>query len=74
MSIQRNLHVLDRTARALVGVGCVYAGFVDTALIGNVTISILVGVFGVVNIGAAVFSHCPVYKLAGISSCAEPSN
>ena len=70
----RNLHTLDRVARILIGIACVYVGFFEQALINNQIIAILVGVFGVVNVGASLFSHCPVYKLAGISTYAAPSN
>ncbi len=69
MVIHKNLHPLDRAARTIVGLGCTYAGFIDGGYIGNETICVLVGIFGLVNLGAALFSYCPVYQLAGISSC-----
>ena len=72
--MQRNLHTLDRLARLLIGAACVYVGFFEQALIDNQIIALLVGAFGVVNVGASLFSHCPVYKLAGISTYAAPTN
>jgi hypothetical protein len=68
MKISRNLHTIDRVARIIVGMGCIYIGFIDTVMIYSDIISGIVGLFGVVNVGVAVFSHCPVYKLAGIST------
>ena len=69
--MQRNLHTIDRVARTLIGAGCVYLGFVEQSLVGNELIAIFIGVFGVVNIGAAAMSHCPVYRLAGISTYSD---
>jgi hypothetical protein len=67
--IKRNLHNLDRLVRVIIGIGCIYVGFVDTSIISNHLISILVGIFGVINIVAAAIAHCPVYNLAGLSTC-----
>ena len=63
-----NLHNLDRLIRVIIGIACIYVGFVNTSIISNSLISILVGVFGVVNIIAAAMAHCPIYHLAGIST------
>jgi len=72
MALERNMHTIDRAARIIVGLACVYIGFFDKSMIGNDLISALVGVFGVVNVGAAILLHCPVYRLAGISSYRAP--
>jgi hypothetical protein len=69
MSFKRNLHPLDRVIRALLGLGCVYIGFIDQTIIGNTLASILVGIFGVINLFAALVSYCPIYGIAGISTC-----
>ncbi|WPZ33469.1 DUF2892 domain-containing protein [Thalassobaculum sp. OXR-137] len=70
MSVSRpfapNMHTLDRIVRLVLGVGCLYAGFIDWGLIPNAVISVLVGLFGVVNLGSAIFGYCPVYRLGGI--------
>lgn len=68
MPIKRNLHTLDRLTRIVIGVTCTYFGFVDHSIITNTTISILIGLFGVINIAAAITSHCPVYGISGIST------
>lgn len=68
MNFKRNLNTLDRVFRMLVGVGCIYLGFVDTSLIENPVITTLVGAFGIINVIAAIFSYCPVYGLTGIST------
>jgi len=70
---KRNLHNLDRLARVIIGIGCIYVGFVDTSIISNNVVSMLVGIFGVVNIFAAAISHCPVYNLVGLSTCSTKS-
>ena len=68
MHFKRNLHAVDRVVRLVVGLGCVYVGFIDTSMIGNTLASTLVGLFGVINLFAAAFSFCPVYGVTGIST------
>lgn len=68
MSFKRNLHSLDRVIRAIIGIVCLYLGFIDTSIIGNFLASILVGIFGLINIFAAVMAYCPVYGVTGIST------
>ena len=71
MRFKRNLHSADRVVRLVVGLGCVYVGFVDSGIIGNALVSTVVGIFGVVNLFAAAVAHCPVYGLAGVSTYHE---
>lgn len=74
MAIKRNLHNLDMTIRLVIGVTLIYVGFIDTSYIANGTVRILLGVFGAVNIGAALLRSCPVYALAGISTHREQND
>jgi len=74
MSIKANLHKIDRLIRALVGIGCIYIGFIDQSMITNNFVSLIIGVFGVINIIAAAISNCPVYGLAGFSTCSADKN
>lgn len=66
--LKRNLHNIDRIIRVVLGLGLVYVGFIEPSVIGNDIAAILLGLFGVVNIGAGLVAHCPVYNLAGIST------
>jgi len=68
MSFKRNLHTIDRVIRLLLGLFCVYIGFIDLSIIGNALASTLVGIFGLINLFAAAASYCPVYGLTGIST------
>ena len=61
-----NMHVIDRVLRLVIGIACLYVGFVDWGLIPNAVISVLVGIFGLLNLGSAAVGHCPVYRLGGI--------
>ena len=71
MKIKRNLHNIDRIARLVIGVVCIYVGFIDTSIIGNSLVSTLVGIFGIVNIYAGLVASCPVYSLTGLSTYRE---
>lgn len=68
LSFRRNLSSIDQLVRLLVGVACVYIGFIDAEIVGNELISILIGSFGVINIFAALFSYCPVYAACGVNT------
>lgn len=68
MRLYRNLHVVDRLLRLLIGVGCCYIGFIDQSIIGNTLASMLVGIFGVINLFAGFTAYCPVYGLTGITT------
>lgn len=72
--LKRNLHNIDRITRIILGIGLVYLGFIDRTYIGNDLAALLLGVFGVINIGAALVSHCPIYNMAGISTFHSDEN
>ncbi len=61
-----NMHAVDRALRIVIGLACIYVGFVEGSLIPNAVISVIVGCFGIVNLVSATLGHCPVYRLGGI--------
>jgi hypothetical protein len=63
-----NMHSIDRTVRLIIGLICSYVGFIDTSLISNRSVAILVGIFGIANIWAFLTSRCPVYSAVGFST------
>lgn len=66
-----NMHTIDRFVRLIVGVVCVYVGFIDSTLITSRPAAIAVGIFGVVNIWAFMTTRCPVYSVAGFSTATK---
>lgn len=68
MAIKRNLHNIDIVVRTLIGAALVYICFIDTSYIANDVVRWLLGIFGVINLFAAVLRSCPIYALAGIST------
>lgn len=72
MNKEPNLHNIDRVMRLIIGIGCVYIGFIDMSLIANRIVAVLVGVFGVANLWAFATRRCPVYTLAGFSTAVKP--
>jgi len=68
---KRNLHNLDRLVRVIIGLICVYFGFIDTSYLPQTMVATLIGVLGVVNLFAAITMHCPLYGLTGISTYKE---
>mgnify|MGYP001577199734 FL=1 len=64
-----NAGKLDRSLRVIMGSVLIYFGFIDTGFISQPLLAVLIGIFGIINILAAVTGVCPVYALAGISTC-----
>lgn len=71
-SFPQNMHTIDRLLRVVIGVVCLYVGFYDSGLVPNALVSVLVGLFGVMNLVSAVLAHCPVYRLGGIRTNRAP--
>jgi len=68
------MNTIDRIIRVLIGLVCVWAGFLAPDVIANDILSFVVGLFGVLNIGSAIVAHCPVYLIAGLSSLKNSSD
>ncbi|HEC18923.1 MAG TPA: DUF2892 domain-containing protein [Gammaproteobacteria bacterium] len=68
MHIKRNLHSIDILVRTIIGATLVYLSFIDTGLFANDLVRWLLGLFGAINLVAAVMRSCPIYAMAGIST------
>ena len=70
MLFQHNMCTIDRILRVSVGIALLYVGFIDPDILGfeSTLVSIVIGVIGLMNIGSAFMGHCPVYKIANLSS------
>ena len=60
--------LIDRLIRVLTGLVMMYFGFVNQAVIGNFTINIIVGIFGIISIVFAYLAFCPIYTLGNVST------
>ena len=69
-----NMHPIDRIVRLIVGLSCVYIGFIDLSLISSRPVAMVVGVFGLVNLWAFITTRCPVYSAAGFSTAQKTEN
>lgn len=69
MKKYRNAGKLDRSLRVVMGAVLIYFGFIDASFISQSLLATLIGIFGVINILVAATGVCPVYTLAGISTC-----
>jgi hypothetical protein len=65
---QPNVGRFDQILRIGIGALLIWVGFVDTGLIGDRLVAMLVGLFGVLNLIAALLRVCPVYTIAGINT------
>lgn len=65
---QQNVGRFDQILRIGIGAVLIWVGFVDTSLIGDRLIATLVGLFGMLNLAAALLRVCPVYTMAGINT------
>ena len=68
--IRRNMGTIDRIIRVITGLVMMYLGFIDQSIIGNTTIAIIVGIFGIISIAFAYIAFCPIYTLGNVSTAA----
>ncbi len=71
MPLKLNLDAVDRIARFIVGMACIYIGLIGHSLVNNTIVPVLVGLFGVINLGVVIFAHYPVYSIAGICTYSD---
>ena len=69
MKWSRNMHKVDQLFRILIGSAMIYFGFIDHSVIADPIFGIPLGLFGVVNLISGLMASCPVYSIAGFSTC-----
>lgn len=69
ITMYRNMHRVDQMVRIILGLGLVYFGFIDHSIINDRLYGAFLGVFGIMNLIAGVMGICPVYVMAGFSTC-----
>lgn len=67
--MKKNLHPFDRAIRGVIGV--VFTGFAlfNGDYLEEPILEALIGVFGALNLISLLSGWCPIYHVAGISSC-----
>ena len=70
--VRKNMGQIDRLIRVITGLVMMYFGFIDQAVIGDLTINIIVGIFGIISIAFAYIAFCPIYTLGNISTAKKP--
>lgn len=65
---QRNMGLVDRTIRIIMGLIMIYLAFINPSVIGSTTINMIVGFIGIVSILFAFIAFCPLYTLANVST------
>ena len=71
---KKNMGQIDRLIRVVTGLVMMYFGFINQAVIGNLTINIIVGIFGIISIVFAYLSFCPIYTLGNVSTLKKPAD
>ena len=71
--VRKNMGQIDRLIRVMTGLAMMYLGFINQEVIGDLTINIIVGIFGIISIAFAYISFCPIYTLGNISTAKKPS-
>lgn len=67
-----NVGTIDRVLRAVVGVGLLYLAFFSGfEAVSSPLINYGLALIGVVMLGVAVLSTCPIYAIFGIKTCGE---
>lgn len=66
---KKNIGSFDFFVRIIVGISFVYLGFINTQIINDSISSIILGIVGIVALSTATVRFCPLYRLAGLSTC-----
>jgi hypothetical protein len=69
--VRRNMGTVDRLIRTITGLAMIYFGFIDQSVIGNSTIAVIVGIFGIISIAFAYIAFCPIYTLGNVSTATK---
>ena len=65
----RNVGRLDQLLRIGISLGLIYVGFINEEIIADVLSSYVIGAIGASNLIVALVGSCPLYVVAGISTC-----
>ena len=71
---KRNMGRVDQAIRVVTGLVMMYLGFINQEVIGNMTINIIVGIFGIISILFAYMAFCPIYTLGNVSTIKKTSD
>ncbi|MFT6404233.1 MAG: hypothetical protein ACJA2U_000583 [Marinomonas primoryensis] len=67
--MMKNLHPIDRIARGVIGIVIIGFLLLNNSYLQEPILEILLAIFGVLNLVSLISGWCPVYHLAGISTC-----
>jgi len=68
IALQRNMGRVDQLIRLTIGLIFIYLGFIDQSIIGDQLYAVMIGIFGIVNIGSSFLRFCPFYLMAGLNT------
>lgn len=71
---KRNMGLVDRSIRIVMGSAMIYVGFIDQSIIGSTTVNIIIGVIGMISIVFAFMAFCPLYTLGNVSTIKKPAD
>lgn len=67
--MKKNMGRLDQILRIGISIVLIYSGFISDDIIHDELSRWIVGGIGVASLIVALFRFCPLYTLAGISTC-----
>ncbi|QUX97321.1 DUF2892 domain-containing protein [Marinomonas sp. CT5] len=69
--MKRNLHPLDRVIRGVIGIIFTGLALLNGDHIEEPILEASIGLFGVLNLISLFSGWCPIYHVAGISTCKD---
>ncbi len=74
IDMKKNVGLVDRLIRAVVGCFLLYYGLIDTSLVNNQLASYIMLAFAGINLFTAIIGSCPMYSLANLSTAPKSSS
>jgi len=67
--MKKNMGHLDQFLRFGISVVLIYAGFIDETIVHDALSRWIIGGIGIASLIVALLRFCPLYTLAGVSTC-----
>ncbi len=68
IAIQPNIGRMDQIIRLVISLAMIYIGFIDKTILPDPVSSLVLGIFGVINLVVALVRYCPLYAVTGINT------
>jgi len=71
LSLNRNMNVIDRSARVIIGISLLLAGPMTNIVETDTLSDIILGILGMTAVLSGTFAYCFLYEVTGFNTLSE---